>query len=94
MEIIIAIIGSGILTKILDAIIEHLKNKKNPMKAGIRLCLLKDLTDYGNELIRKGEVTAQELKAFTEGFDAYKALDGDGYADKLKEEVDNLPLKV
>lgn len=94
MEIIIAIIGSGILTKLIDVFMDYLKNKKNPMKAGIRLCLLKDLTDYGNELLRKGEVTQNELKAFTEGFDAYKALDGDGYADKLREEVGNLPLKV
>lgn len=94
MEIVLAIIGSGILTKLIDVVVDIIKNKKNPMKAGIRLCLLKDLTDYGNGLLLKGEVTANELKAFMEGFNAYKALDGDGFADKLKEEVVKLPIKV
>lgn len=93
-EIILAIIGSGVITKLLDVVIDYFKNKKNPMVAGIRLCLLKDITDYGNGLIEQGSVTEMQLKAFNEGYDTYKALKGDGYADKLKKEVDNLPLKV
>lgn len=93
-EIILAIIGSGIITKLIDVCIDYFKNKKNPMVDGIRLCLLKDLTDYGHELTAQGHVTDRQLKAFNEGFETYKALKGDGYADKLKKEVDNLPLKV
>lgn len=94
MEVIIAIIGSGIITKIIDVFFDYQKNKKNPLRDGVKLCLLKDLTDFGKELIAQGEATETQLRAFAEGYSAYKSLNGDGFADKIKKEVDNLPLKV
>lgn len=93
-EIVVAIIGSGILTKLIDVFIEWVKSKKNPMKAGIKFCLLNDLRTYGEGLIAQGNISSLQLKAFNEAYQTYKDLDGDGYADKLKEDVSNLPLKV
>lgn len=92
--IIIAIIGSGVLTKLIDVWIEWRKSKKNPMKDGVKFCLLYALRTYGEGLVARGDITALELSAFGEAYQTYKALNGDGYADKLKGEVDNLPLKV
>jgi len=93
-EIVIAIIASGIITKLIDVFIDWIKSRKNPMKDGIKFCLLYALRMYGEGLVSSGSVSAQQLKAFNEAYDTYKALDGDGYADKLKKEIDNLPLKV
>lgn len=92
--IIVAIIGSGVLTKLIDVWIEYRKSKKNPMKDGVRFCLLYALRTYGEDLVARGDITSLELSAFNEAYQTYKNLDGDGYADKLKKEVDNLPLKV
>lgn len=93
-EIVIAIIGSGIVTKLLDVFMEHVKTKKNPVRVGIRLCLFTDMDNYGKKLLEKGNVTQIEINTFNEMYDTYKALGGDGYADKLKSEIDNLALKV
>lgn len=93
-EIIIAIIGSGIITKLLDELISYFKHRKNPMVAGIRFCLLRDLTVYGEGLVAKGTVSAADIKQFEDMYKTYKALDGDGYADKLKDEIDKLSLNV
>lgn len=92
--IIVAIIGSGIITKLLDELIGAIKHRKNPMVAGIRFCLLKDLTDYGEGLLSKGTVTASDIKQFEDMYKTYKALDGDGYADRLKDAIDKLSLNV
>lgn len=92
--IIVAIIGSGIITKLIDVWLEWRKSKKNPMKDGVKFCLLNALRTYGEGLVARGDITSLELSAFEEAYQTYKALDGDGYADKLKEDVKNLPLKV
>ena len=94
MEIALAIIGSGILTKVLDAVLDYLRERKNPMKVGMRMCLLKHIQDYGKELIEKGSVTQQQLKAFDEAYKAYKDLGGDGFADKIYSEVHGLRIEL
>lgn len=93
-EIAIAIIGSGIITKLLDVLLDAIKTKKNPIRVGIRLCLFNDMDNYGKKLLAKGNVTQTEINTFNEMYETYKALGGDGYADKLKSEIDNLALKV
>lgn len=94
MEIALAIIGSGILTKLLDAFLDYLRERKNPMKVGMRMCLLKHIQDYGKELIEKNSVTQQQLKAFDEAYKAYKDLGGDGFADKIHKEVHDLDIAL
>lgn len=92
MEIVIAIIGSGIITKLIDVFIQYLKERKDPMKVGLRMCLLKNMQDYGKELINQGFVNQQQLKAFEEGYKAYKDLGGDGFADRMNTEVHKLQI--
>lgn len=94
MEIALAIIGSGILTKLLDAFLDYLRERKNPMKVGMRMCLLKHIQDYGKELIEKDSVTQQQLRAFDEAYKAYKDLGGDGFADKIHSEVHDLGIQL
>lgn len=93
MEIVIAIIGSGIITKLLDAALDWLRERNNPMKVGMRMCLLKHIQDYGKELLEQKYVTQQQLNAFEEAYKAYKDLGGDGFADKIHGEVCGLELK-
>ncbi len=86
-SIVIAIIGSGILTKIIDII----TNIKNPVKVGVRMCLMKDIYDFGEKLVDKGFASDIERQAFLEAHKTYKALGGDGYADTLVKKVNELP---
>ena len=87
--IVVAIIGSGIITKLIDILIEAVKNKKSPLKQGLKMCLLKCLQDRGHSLLQKDSITLLERKEFQEYYDTYKLLNGDGYADDLIEQIRN-----
>lgn len=109
MEIVIAIIGSGILTKLIDVLIDALKKKKSAitreefeqiiksievLKVGTRMTLLGELKKYGNELCEAGIVTELQLNAFEEGYKAYKDLGGDGFADRIHSDVQGLRIEL
>lgn len=48
----------------------------------------------GMEYIKAGQITAEELHGLMELHEAYKMLGGNGFLDKLMEEVNNLRIKV
>lgn len=93
--IIIAIIGSSAFTAIVNALIELIKNRtgqKSLFGKALRLCLLSDLQAYGTRLASQETLTREEYNQFCEMYQCYKALKGDGYADRLKAEVDEVPI--
>lgn len=93
-EIAIAILGSGAFTIIVNALVELLKNlfgRKNDTEKAINFALLYALQMYGERLLQKKCVDAEEIKQFQEMFSLYKKRGGNGYADRLKTEVEALP---
>lgn len=48
----------------------------------------------GMAYIKAGQITAEELHGLMELHEAYKILGGNGFLDKLMEEVNNLRIKV
>lgn len=96
MEIWIAIISSSAFTAIVNALIEIYKNRtgaKRNADEGIMFALLYCLQQYGEKLITKGEMTSEEYKQFIQMYKTYKKLNGNGFAEKLKSDVEKLPIK-
>lgn len=89
MEIVVAIIGSSALTTLITALVNK-KKKKSALEKGVMFSLLYVLQIYGEKLISKGSVTQLEYNQFSDMYATYKALEGDGYADLIKADVDKL----
>lgn len=94
-EIIIAIIGSGALSAIVSGLVQMMCDKHknlNNFEKGMRLLLLSTIKRDGKELVCNGKISKRDYDAFCDTYDAYKSLGGDGWADKMKSEVDALPI--
>lgn len=94
--IAIAIIGSSAFTVLVNAAVELIKNlfgNKSLTSKAINFTLLSALEQYGEKLLAKGSVEQEDLNQFCEMYKLYKKRGGNGYADKLKAEVDKLPLR-
>ena len=92
-EIIIAALSSGVLSTIIGCVFQLWSNRKkrlNKLEVGMRLLLLSDVRTMGKKLIDQGSVTREEYAVFNASYDAYKELGGDGWADGVKHNVDNL----
>lgn len=95
-EVALAILGSSAFTLVVNAIIDAIKEKKGKKKherEAVKLALLFCLQSYGEKLLRKDSIEEIDVRQFDDMYKEYKALDGDGYADKIKQEVDKLPIK-
>lgn len=94
--IIIAILGSSAFTAIINGVIELIKNrsgaKKNADK-GIMFSLLYCIQAYSDKLLAKDNIDLEDYKQFEEMYSVYKAMGGNGYLDKVKKEIDALPVK-
>lgn len=93
--IIIAIIGSSAFTALVNGVLEIFKNrtgvKKNEKKA-LNFCLLSALQTYGGKLLASEKIEVEDYNQFYEMYQTYKSLGGNGYADRLKKEIDNKPF--
>lgn len=101
MEIILAILGSGAFSGLLATVISTINTNKQKKKddtkkleVGLRLILLSTLKRDGNDLITKGSVSKEDYEAFLASYNAYKALEGDGWADKVLKQVSELPVNI
>lgn len=93
MEIILAVLGSGVISTIISCVFQTINNKKSKQtqfETGMSLLLLSSLKRDGKELIAQGKVSKNEYDSFTATYQAYKALGGDGWADGIKAKVDLL----
>lgn len=92
-ELIIAVLSSGALSTLISCIFQLWNNRKKKLgklEEGMRLLLLSDVRAMGKKLIDQGSVTREEYAVFNASYDAYKELGGDGWADGVKHNVDNL----
>ena len=96
VTIIVAVLGSGAVLKIVDAILASVKEKRkkpSAMEEGLRWLLQDKLEYLATKEIQKGETT-REMKAFLHrGHDFYHSLGGDGDMAGLFEDYDKLPVK-
>ena len=93
MQLTLAILGSGALSTLISCIFQLWNNRKKKLgklEEGMRLLLLSDVRAMGKKLIDQGSVTREEYAVFNASYDAYKELGGDGWADGVKHNVDNL----
>ena len=100
-DIIIAIIGSGVLSGLLATIVSTVntnrqKQKDNTAKLeeGLRLILLSTLKRDGREALSQGSLSKEDYEALCASYNAYKALGGDGWADKIFGQNKKLPVDL
>lgn len=92
-DIILAILGSGVLSTIISCVFQTINNRKRKLgklEEGMRLLLLSDVRANGKKLTEQGKVTREEYAIFNASYQAYKELGGDGWADGVKSNVDML----
>lgn len=93
MQFILAILGSGVISTIISCIFQYInqkKSKQTQFEVGMSLLLLSTLKRDGKELLAQGKVSKNDYDSFDAMYKAYKALDGDGWADGIKVKVDNM----
>lgn len=91
-EIIVAIIGSGALSTLISLVVTTLSRKKT-IEEGVQFLLLGEIERQGTKHIDRGEIRADDYAQFDALYTVYKKLGGNGYAARIKEAVDDLPLK-
>ena len=88
--IVIAIAGSSALTAVINLIGAFVKKKSVDRKA-LRLLILGEIREYAKYLNdqndKNGGISDTDYKHFEALYETYKALDGDGYADKVHADV-------
>lgn len=96
-EIIIAIIGSNALSALISAIITFLgqrRQKKDSTTAGLRILLYDRIKHLAKSYIARGWITTEELEDLMQMHKVYHDLGGNGYLDKLMEQVHRLPVRA
>ena len=91
MQIILAILGSGVISTIISCVFQYInqkKNKQTQLEEGMSLLLLSSLKRDGKELLAQGKVSKNDYDSFCATYNAYKALGGDGWADGIKAKID------
>ena len=93
MELVLGILGSGVISTLISCIFQIVNNKKQKLgrfEEGMKLLLLSDVRANCKKLIEQGKVTREEYAIFNASYQAYKDLGGDGWADGVKAKVDIL----
>ena len=88
-SLVVAVLGSSVVTACLQRRWSK-KDKNDAEVSAIRLSLLFNLQNFGEKIISRGYCTSLEYNQFCDAYKTYKALDGDGYADSLKEQIDEV----
>ena len=94
--IIVAVVGSGAVTAIVNAIIRAVENKRKQKSAetkALTLLLLGEIREFGDVLLQQNYLDEEDYRHFEELYQTHKALGGNGYADKLYAEILKMPVK-
>ena len=101
-EILIAIIGSGLFSGALASLFSMISSRSTARKFhdesvknienGLKLLLLSSMKRDGQDALRAGSIKKEDYDAFAATYTAYKALGGDGWADKVFAQVKALPV--
>lgn len=97
--ILVALVSGGSVGAIVTAVIravEKKMDKKSIEREALRLLILGEIREYGNELMKASEknggIEQMDYQHFEELYKVYKALDGDGFADKIYTEIGKLQI--
>lgn len=96
MELWQAILGSAAFTAVVNAVIEFVKNRtgqKRLVDKAVNFTLLYNIQSFGKELLEKDSITFDEYEQFLQMYATYKALGGNGFVDRIKNEIDHKPIK-
>jgi len=97
MEIVLAILGSGVVSTLISCLFQMRSDRKKKLdrfEEGMRLLLLSALKMTGRAILHEGTVTKSDYDSFVATYNAYKSLDGDGWADGIKDQVDALEKSI
>ena len=98
LQIVLAIIGSGVLTTILNrifAISDRKREKDTVLVVGLRTLLRVQIRSLGKKYIADGSIDNDDLDDLTELWKVYHDdLGGNGYLDTIMQRVKALPINV
>lgn len=98
VQIALAIIGSGILTTILNrifAISDRKREKDTVLVVGLRTLLMVQIRSLGKKYIQDGAIDADDLDDITKLWNIYhEEMGGNGYLDTIMSRVRSLPINV
>lgn len=92
VQIIIAFIGGGALTAIIE-IIRNTVDKKSAKNVALQFLLLQYIREEAQRHIAEEKISSEDLRMWLEMYKTYKRLGGNGYADELKNKITRLALK-
>lgn len=90
-QLIIAFVGGGALTAIIE-IIRTSVEKKSAKNVALQFLLLQYIREEAEKHITDNKISSEDLKMWLEMHKTYKRLGGNGYADELKNKITRLPL--
>lgn len=97
MEIVVAVLGSGVISTIISCLFQMRSDKKKKLdkfENGMSLLLLSAMKQTGKAILADGMVSKSDYDSFCATYDAYKSLGGDGWADGIKKQVDALEKTI
>lgn len=93
VQIILAFIGGGALTAIIE-IVRTTVDKKSAKNVALQFLLLQYIREEAQKHIEDGSISSEDLRMWLEMHKTYKRLGGNGYADELKNKITRLNLKA
>ena len=98
LNIVLAVIGSGVLTTIINrifSIIDKRKEKDNATVTGLRTLLMIDIRKLGEGYLSQGEISKDDLEDIINLWRVYHdKMGGNGYLDNIMARVKALPIKA
>lgn len=91
VQIILAFIGGGALTAIIE-IVRTTVDKKSAKNVALQFLLLQYIREEAQKHIEENKISSEDLRMWLEMHKTYKRLGGNGYADELKNKVTRLTL--
>ena len=92
LQIILAFIGGGALTAIIE-IVRTTVDKKSAKNVALQFLLLQYIREEAQRHIAEEKISSEDLRMWLEMHKTYKRLGGNGYADELKNKITRLALK-
>lgn len=93
VQIILAFVGGGALTAIIE-IIRTTVDKKSAKNVALQFLLLQYIREEAQKYLNEDKISSEDLRMWLEMHKTYKRLGGNGYADELKNKITRLSLSA
>lgn len=93
VQIILAFIGGGAFTAIIE-IIRNTVEKKSAKNVALQFLLLQYIREEAQKHLDENKISSDDLKMWLEMHKTYKRLGGNGFADELLNKITRLPLSA